>query len=119
MVNSSEGVSSVFLGKWLDVAQRTTWKMSHAVRELMGPDPGGQPPLNGIVELDEKYLAGEPRYQQGVTHDPRIGRGKGNEKQRVLVAAERQGLVRSALIDSGRTAELATWRTALSTGKLA
>jgi len=105
MVNSSKGVSSVFLGKWLGVAQRTAWKMGHAVRELMEPGPDGQPPLSGIVELDEKYLGGKPRYQQGVTHK----RGKGTEKQGVFVAVERQGQVRSALIDSDKAAELAPW----------
>jgi transposase-like protein len=103
IVNSSKGVSSVVLGKWLGVAQRTAWKMGHAVRELMEPGSDGQPPLNGIVELDEKYLGGKPRYQEGVTHK----RGKGTEKQGVLVAVERQGLARSALIDSDKAAELA------------
>ena len=103
MVNSSKGVSSVFLGKWLGVAQRTAWKMGHAVRELMEPGPDGQPPLSGIVELDEKYLGGKPRYQQGVTHK----RGKGTEKQGVFVAVERQGQARMALIDSDRATELA------------
>ena len=51
MVNSSKGVSSVFMGKWLGVAQRTAWKMAHAVRELMKPGPDGRPPLDGIVEV--------------------------------------------------------------------
>lgn len=102
MVNSSKGVSSVFMGKWLGVAQRTAWKMGHAIRRLMEPGPDGQPPLNGIVELDEKYFGGKPRYEHGVKHK----RGKGTEKQAVFVAAERQGQVRSALIASDQTAEL-------------
>ena len=102
MVNSSKGVSSVFMGKWLGVAQRTAWKMGHAVRRLMEPSHEGRPPLNGIVELDEKYLGGKPRYEKGVTHK----RGKGTEKQGVLVALERQGQVRSALIASDQAAEL-------------
>ena len=56
--------------------------MCHAIR-----DPGceGQPPLNGIVELDEKHLGGKPRYKKGGKHK----RGKGTEKQSVLVAVER------------------------------
>lgn len=102
MVNSSKGVSSVFMGKWLGVAQRTAWKMGHAVRRMMEPSHEGRPPLNGIVELDEKYFGGKPRYEKGVTHK----RGKGTEKQGVLVAVERQGQVRSALIASDQAAEL-------------
>ena len=103
MVNPSKGVSSVFVGKWLAVAQRTAWKMGHAIRRLMEPDPEGRPLLNGIVELDEKYFGGKPRYyEKAITHK----RGKGTEKQGVLLAAERQSQVRSALIASDQTAEL-------------
>ncbi len=102
IVNSSKGVSSVFMGKWLGVAQRTAWKMGHAVRQLMEPSHEGRPPLNGIVELDEKYFGGKPRYEKGVTHK----RGKGTEKQGVLVAVERQGQVRTALIANDQAAEL-------------
>ena len=102
MVNSSKGVSSVFMGKWLGVAQRTAWKMAHAVRELMKPGPDGRPPLDGIVELDEKYFGGKPRYKKGVTHK----RGKGTDKQAIFVAVQRQGPVRSALISSDKVAEL-------------
>ena len=42
--------------------------MCHAIRELMNPGCEGQPPLNGIVELDEKHFGGKPRYKKGVKH---------------------------------------------------
>jgi transposase-like protein len=45
MVNSSKGVSSVFMGHWIGVAQKTAWKMGHAIREMMDPGAEGQPPL--------------------------------------------------------------------------
>ena len=102
MVNSSKGISSVFMGKWVGVPQKTAWKMCHAIRELMDPGCEGQPPLNGIVELDEKYFGGKPRYKKGVKHK----RGKGTKKQAVLVAVERCGSVRSALVDNDKAAEL-------------
>ena len=105
MVNSSKGVSSVFMAKWLGVAQRTAWKMAHAVREMMKPGPDGPPPLDGTVELDEKYFGGKPRYKKGVTHK----RGKGTDKQAVFVAVQRQGPARSALICSDKVAELDPW----------
>ncbi len=35
---------TAFMGKWLGVAQRTAWKMGHAVRQLMGPSPDGVGP---------------------------------------------------------------------------
>ena len=52
MVNPSKGVSSVFMGKWIGVTQKTAWKMGHAICEMMDPDTKGQPPLGGIVKLD-------------------------------------------------------------------
>ncbi len=77
MTNSSKGVSSVFLAKWIGVSQPTAWRMGHAIREMMTPPSQGGPPLGGIVELDEKYFGGKPRYQHGVTHK----RGRGTSKQ--------------------------------------
>ncbi|RQW83094.1 MAG: hypothetical protein EHM79_17065 [Geobacter sp.] len=44
-------------------------------------------PLEGVVELDEKYLGGKPRFVQGVTNP----RGKDTKKSCVHVAVERQG----------------------------
>jgi transposase-like protein len=35
IVNSSKGVSSVFLAKWIGVTQKTAWKLGHAVREMI------------------------------------------------------------------------------------
>jgi hypothetical protein len=42
-------------------------------------DPGAEivPALSSVVELDEKYVGGKPRYQPGVKHK----RGKGTDKQ--------------------------------------
>jgi transposase-like protein len=105
IVNSSKGVSSVFLAKWIGVTQKTAWKLGHAVREMMDPGTEGQPKLGGTVELDEKYFGGKPRHKVGV----RYKCGKGTKKQAVLVAVERHGPVRSALIDSDKTAEILPW----------
>jgi transposase-like protein len=105
IVNSSKGVSSVFLAKWIGVTQKTAWKLGHAIREMMDPGTEDQPVLGGIVELDEKYFGGKPRYEKGVKHK----RGKGTEKQAVLVAVERHGPVRSALIASDKAAEISPW----------
>ena len=77
MVNSSKGVSSVYLGKLVGISQKSAWKVSHAIREMMDPGSRFNPVLSGIVELDEKYIGGKPRYQQGVIHK----RGRGTDKQ--------------------------------------
>ena len=105
IVNSSKGVSSVFLAKWIGVTQKTAWKLGHAVREMMDPGVEGEPILSGTVELDEKYFGGKPRHKVGV----RYKSGKGTKKQAVLVVVERHGPVRSALIASDKTSELLPW----------
>ena len=47
------------------------------MRKMMDPADEIVPSLSGIVELDEKYVGGKPRYEKGVTHK----RGKGTDKQ--------------------------------------
>ncbi len=94
MVNSSKGVSSVFLAKWIGVRQKTAWKVGHAVRALMKLHGDAVGPLEGIVELDEKYLGGRPRFVPGVTNP----RGKGTRKSCVHVAVERQGEVKADVV---------------------
>ena len=77
IVNSSKGISSVYLGKLVDIFQKSAWKIGHAIRKLI--DPGNElvPALTGIVELDEKYVGGKPRYQRDIINP----RGKGTSKQ--------------------------------------
>jgi len=77
IVNSSKGISSVYLGKLIGISQKSAWKLAHAIRQMMTPGSELVPALSGIVELDEKYVGGKPRYQNGVTHK----RGKGTRKQ--------------------------------------
>jgi hypothetical protein len=77
IVNSSKGISSVVLARWLGVTQTTAWKMGHAIRAMMDTGSEDTPLLDGIVELDEKYFGGKPRYQSGVKHK----RGRGKAKQ--------------------------------------
>jgi transposase-like protein len=77
IVNSSKGISSVFLARWIGVSQKTAWKIGHAIRFMMEPGCKQQTLLTGIVEFDEKYFGGKPRYQHGIAHK----RGKGTDKQ--------------------------------------
>jgi transposase-like protein len=77
MVSSSKGVSSVVLGRMVGISQKSAWKVGHAVRLMMAAPSGTAPMLSGIVELDEKYLGGKPRYREGVSHR----RGRGTQKQ--------------------------------------
>lgn len=102
IVNSSKGISSVYLGKLVGISQKSAWKLGHAIRKMMEPDSEFHPRLKGIVELDEKYVGGKPRYQKGAVHK----RGKGTDKQCVFVAVQRQGPARTTPVDSDSVAAL-------------
>lgn len=102
IANSSKGIASVFLGRWVGVSQRTAWKMGHAIRELMSPGQIGQKLLSGTVEMDDKFLGGKPRHEEGVVHK----RGKGTDKAQIIAAIERCGAVVSTPIASDKTSEI-------------
>lgn len=103
IISSSKGISSVVLARWLGVNQKTAWKVGHAVRAIMDVHADTMGKLTGIVELDEKYLGGKPRFQHGVTHP----RGRGTKKACVHVAVSRKGPVRTGVITSDSYAILA------------
>jgi transposase-like protein len=103
MINSSKGVSSVFLAKWIGVRQKTAWKVGHAIRALMKAHGDAIGPLDGIVELDEKYLGGKPRFERGVIHQ----RGKGTSKSCIHVAVKRQGAAKAQVVPGDSYSDLA------------
>ncbi len=92
--SSSKGISSIILGSLIGTRQKTAWKLGHAIRAMMALVPTELPRLMGIVELDEKYLGGRPRFQEGVKHKG----GKGTSKQCIAVAVEREGSVKATLV---------------------
>lgn len=103
IISSSKGISSVVLARWLGVNQKTAWKVGHAVRAMMAVHADAIGKLSGIVELDEKYIGGKPRFQHGVTHL----RGRGTKKVCVHVAVCRKGPVRTGVIASDSYAIMA------------
>jgi len=101
IASSSKGISSVILGRLIGTTQKTAWKLGHAIRAMMAAVPTELPLLMGVVELDEKYLGGRPRFQEGVKHKG----GNGTSKQCIAVAVEREGAVRATLVPhNGETA---------------
>ena len=92
LVNSSKGVSSVYVANWLGVSQKTAWRMLHVLRLLMATYQHSIPKLSGVVELDEKYIGGKPRYRHGIKHK----RGRGTAKSCIATAVQRQGPVKAA-----------------------
>lgn len=89
MIKSCKGVFSVFLAKWLVVDQKTAWKESGlAIQAIIATQAASLALSDGIVELDEKYLTGNPRFKQGVKHPT----AKATKKACVHVAASQRAL---------------------------
>lgn len=102
LICSSKGASSLSIATWIGVSQKTAWKMLHALRALMATHQNMLPMLEGIVEVDEKYLGGKPRFQQGVKHK----RGHGTAKACIATAVERQGPVKAHMVSNNSIADL-------------
>ena len=99
IITSSKGISSVVLARLLGVSQKTAWKMGHAVREMMDTrEAWKQAKLTGIVEVDEAFVGGKPKYRRGVKNK----RGKGTKKPQILVAVQRNGEARAIKIKDAR-----------------
>ncbi|WP_300667098.1 IS1595 family transposase [Fluviicola sp.] len=58
-VTNKRGLSSCQLAKLLEVEQRTAWFMLHRLRKVITDDDNTI--LNGIVEVDEKYISPDIR----------------------------------------------------------
>jgi transposase-like protein len=85
MTSSKKGVSSLQIARELDITHKSAWFMTHRIREAMRQEPmAGM--LKGEVEADEVYIGGKPRHGSDKSK-----RGRGTNKQAVLVLVERNG----------------------------
>ncbi len=98
VLTSSKGISSVVMSRILGVNQKTAWKLGHAIREMMDDRQGIAGRLSGVVEVDETFVGGKPKFRHGVKNM----RGRGTGKPIALVAAARNGQARATLIPNAQ-----------------
>lgn len=92
MCSSKKGISSHQLHRMLGVTYKTAWFMSHRIRYAM-QQAAPTEKLTGIVEVDETYVGGKPRKKG---NNPR---GRGTKKTPVVALVQRDGTVRSQVIN--------------------
>jgi len=102
VLTSSKGISSVVMSRILGVNQKTAWKLGHAIRELMDDREMTASQLSGIVEVDESFVGGAPKFRKGVKNK----RGRGTKKPILLVAADRNGQAKASLVPNAQGATL-------------
>jgi transposase-like protein len=91
ILNAKKGISARQLGRDLNVTKDTAWYMEMRVRKAMARD---YELLRGIVEMDETYIGGKPRW-----HDKDNKRGRGTKKIPVVGMVERYGNIRAFVSD--------------------
>ena len=83
MVNARKSLSSCQMARDLEINQNAYWYIEQRIRTAMLSEQIGL--LRGIVEVDETYIGGRPRYKRG--EEPT--RGRGTKKTAVIGAVAR------------------------------
>lgn len=95
MTSSKKGVSSHQIARELGITVKSAWFLTHRIREAMKREPMASM-LSGTVEVDETYVGGKPRPGDGKEHK----RGRGTDKQPVMVLVERDGSARAMPLEN-------------------
>lgn len=93
---SKKGISAHQLSRECEITPKSALFVMHRIRLAMADDPSGQPLLNGVVEADETYVGGKPRYKTNKREAAQLRR---DNKQIVFAMLERGGRVRASHVD--------------------
>jgi len=89
---SKKGVSALEIQRHCQISYKSALFLMNRIRFAMAPDLLTAEPLKGIVEVDETYVGGKPRW-------PNVGkRGRGTSKIPVFAAVERGGQIRRQVV---------------------
>ena len=92
MSNAKKSLSSCQLARDLQINQRTAWHLQRKIRQAM--DNEDCELLKGLIETDETYIGGKPRWKR--SSNPR---GRDTSKSPVLGAVTRAGRVKARVVD--------------------
>jgi len=88
---SKKGVSALEIKRNCQISYKSALFLMNRIRFAMAPD-SETPKLTGVVECDETYVGGRPRFK-GISK-----RGRGTKKTPVFAAVERNGRIRRHVV---------------------
>lgn len=101
MCSHKKGVSALQLQRNLGLrSYHSAWFLAHRIRLAMKSDPLASK-LKGIVEVDETYVGGKPRKGKRDENGDLIvnKRGRGTKKVPVVALVERDGRIRTRVVE--------------------
>lgn len=102
VTSSKKGISSYTLGRQLGIAQKNSWFMLHRIRQVITPKTNEV--LQGVVEIDETYLAKKYRSKYKGLPPDEVERlrneGKFENKGAAIGLIQRDGKAIIKAIDS-------------------
>ena len=101
MCSHKKGVSALQLQRNLGLhSYKSAWHLAHRIRAAMKQDPLASL-LQGVVEVDEAYIGGKPRKgKRDQSGDLIVNkRGRGTRKVPVVALVERDGRVRTRVVE--------------------
>jgi transposase-like protein len=101
ILNARKGLSSLQLSRDIEVNKNTAWRIGMQVRKAMD-EREQRDLLTGVVEMDETYVGGKPRKDNGGSSGQEGGnkstRGRGTKKTPVVGMLERGGQIRTKIV---------------------
>jgi len=88
LCQSRKGMSANQLKRMLGISYKTAWYLCHRIRAAMTAIEGSKEKLGGVVEVDETYVGGKPRYHKSGSY------GRGTKKEIVIGIRQRGGKTR-------------------------
>ncbi len=101
VTNCKNGISSCEMARDLHVTQKTAWFLNHRVRLMMHAGSFDKK-LCGEVEVDESFIGGKARNMHVRQRERRITGTGGKDKTAVMGILERNGQIRTVVVDDRR-----------------
>lgn len=95
---SKKGVSALEIKRQTGLSYKSALFMMKRIKFAMEPENASQGQLTGIVEADETYVGGKPRYRNKRLSHPDIKYNYHREKTPVMAMVQRGGEVRTRVI---------------------